>query len=407
MQYFSHVLPNGLTILTTHMPYVRSVAINLIVKAGSIFEDENELGIAHFLEHMAFKGTKTRSAKQIAIAFDDIGGHFNAYTSKECTVYQMKILHDNLETAFEILSDVIQNSIFSQEEIEKEKDVITQEIAATYDNPDDLVFEKFAEAAFGDSPLGRSILGSVNSITKFDREDFFRFVGKHYFGSNMFLSIAGNVQAEFVNALAAKYFSNIKSGTAIEQKESIYQSGEVKIEKDLEQTTLALGFRGPGYLGVNDYYAAHLISIILGGGISSRLFQEIRENKALAYSVGSFISAYHDIGLFTIYASTSPEKALYLKDSLIEEVKNICKFVSQEELDRAKAQIKASFLMSADSASYKSEEIGRNYSIFGRFVKSEEIIELIEKMQLKDLLRIANQIFESKMTFASIGKGAI
>jgi predicted Zn-dependent peptidase len=404
MQYFSHILPNGLTVLTTSMPHVKSVAINLIVRAGSILENENELGIAHFLEHMAFKGTKTRSAKQIAVAFDDIGGHFNAYTSKEHTVYQMKILQDSIETAFDILSDVIQNSVFNEEEIKKELDVITQEIAATHDNPDDLVFEKFSEAAFGNSPLGRSILGSVKSISKFSREDFISFVGKHYFGENMFLSIAGDVSADLVNSLAAKYFSVIRSGAAFGSEVSEYKGGEVRIKKDLEQTTIALGFKSPGYMGFEDYYGSHLISIILGGGISSRLFQEIRENKALAYSVGSFMSSYSDLGLFTIYASTSPEKVVFLKDSLLEEVRGICKFISSEELNRAKSQIRASFLMSADSASYKSEEIGRNYSIFGRFVKSEEIMELIEEMEIDSLLKLANRIFSSEMTFASIGR---
>ena len=403
MQYFSHILPNGLTVLTTNMPHVQSVSINLIIKAGSICEQDDEFGIAHFLEHMAFKGTKTRSAKQIAIAFDDIGGHFNAYTAKEYTVYQMKILKENLDTAFEILSDVIENSIFDPEEITKEKDVIAQEIASTHDNPDDLVFEKFAETAFGDAPLGKSILGSIDSIQKFTRKDFIRFVNNHYFAENMFLSVAGGVSAEKINDLSAEYFSAIKSGSHILPKASKYQGGSSNIIKDLEQTTMVLGFKNPGYNSFQDYYASHLISIILGGGISSRLFQEIRENKALAYSVGSFVSSYYDLGLFTIYGSTSPEKSTILKNALLEQVQEISQSISKDELIRAKAQIRSSFLMSADSASYKSEEIGRNYSIFGRFVKPEEVIDLINEIQIEDLLRIADDIFKSNMTFASIG----
>jgi predicted Zn-dependent peptidase len=405
MKYFSYILSNGLTVLTTNMPHLQSVSINLIIKAGSILEEEYEFGIAHFLEHMAFKGTKTRNAKQIAITFDDIGGHFNAYTSKEYTVYQMKILQENLETAFEILSDVIENSIFDPEEIQKEKDVIAQEIAAMHDNPDDLIFEKFSEVAFGDAPLGRSILGSVESIRKFTREDFFRFIGKYYFAENMFLSVAGALPAEKINALSEKYFSGIKSSSSsFEQKISNYKGGEIRIAKDLEQTSIVLGFQSPGYISFKDYYASHLISIILGGGISSRLFQEIRENKALAYSVGSFVSSYYDLGLFTIYGSTSPDKATFLKDSLVEQAKKISKTIDADELARAKAQIRASFLMSSDSVSYKSEEVGRNYSIFGRFITSEEIMDLIDKMQIDDLLSLANKIFNSQMTIASIGR---
>ena len=404
MQYNVNKLSNGFSVLTTKMPYLKSVGINLVVKVGSRNENGSEFGMSHFLEHMAFKGTKNRTAKQIALEFDDIGGHFNAYTSKEYTVYHAKVLSENIDTAFSILSDVIQNSLFAEEEIEKEKNVISQEIAATQDSPDDVIFDKFSETAFGEtSPLGKPILGTVESITKFQRDDFIKFTEKNHFAENMYLSIAGDIDIDMVQKLADKYFSEIKSGSKSEIIKSPYLGGIVKVDRDLEQSTLILGFASAPYMDFTNYYASHLISMILGGGISSRLFQEIREKRALAYSVGSFVSSYHDTGLFSIYASTAPDKIDELYLSLEGEIEKICESISEDEVRRVKSQIKSAFLMSVDSASYKSEEVGKNYALFEKIIKPEEVISLIENLQIDDILSLSEKIFSSKMTRASIG----
>jgi len=403
MTFSQSKLSHGLNILTYQMPNLNSVSINLIVKVGSRFEDSHEVGMSHFLEHMAFKGTKTMSSRQIAEEFDSIGGHFNAYTGREQTVYYAKVLRNNFERGLEILADIIQNSVFSMDDIEKEYKVILQEIAQVQDNPDDLVYEEFYNLAYKNQPLGRSILGNAETLIKFNRDSFNKYLSKYYNAENIYLSVAGNIDHDNVVSIASKLFASLRKEGNNSFNPAKYIGGYNIISKDLEQTTLVLGFEAIAYVNIKQFYHAQILSLILGGGISSRLFQHIREDLGLAYSVGSYNSSYYDSGLFSLFASTSHVNVNLLIDGLVSEIKKIIDYVSDSELNRAKAQIQSSIYMAEERSSYKSEVIGRNFSIFDRYIGTKEIIEYIMETTLSDISSISQKIFLSKPTLSVVG----
>jgi predicted Zn-dependent peptidase len=403
MAFLASKLQNGLTILTYRMPNVNSIAMNLIAKVGSRCEDSAEVGMSHFLEHMAFKGTKTRSARKIAEEFDSIGGQFNAYTGYEQTIYYAKVLNDNFEKGLEILADIIQNSVFSAVDIEKEYKVILQEIAQVQDNPDDLVYEEFTKLAYKDQPLGRSILGDQNTLSKFNSDSFAKYLNKYYNAENIYLSIAGNVDHDHVVATASNLFTSLQNKDNEIFVPAEYVGGYNFITKDLEQTTLALGFESIPYTKVEQFYHAQILSLIFGGGVSSRLFQHIREDLGLAYSVGSYNSAYYDSGLFSIHASTSHNNVDLLMKGLLNEIKKVTDHISDSELDRAKAQIKASIYMAEERSSYKSEIVGRNFTNFSKYISVEEVIEYIMNTNKSDILNVGHKIFSAKPTLSIVG----
>ncbi|WP_375332896.1 M16 family metallopeptidase [Candidatus Tisiphia endosymbiont of Psammoecus bipunctatus] len=402
MTFNSSKLKNGLTILTYNMSNVNSVAINVIVNVGSRYEQSSEIGISHFLEHMAFKGTTTRSAKQIAEEFDSIGGHFNAYTSHEQTVYYSKILNENCYKALEILADIIQNSVFSKEEIAKEYQVILQEIAHVQDNPDELIHEKFYSSAYENQALGRSILGTHDSLAKFDREHFSNYVDKHYNAENIYLSVAGNISHEQVVEFAKKLFCSLKNKQNSHFEKVRYTGGHSFITKDLEQTTLVLGFESVPYFNIQQLYHTQVLSLILGSGMSSRLFQQIREKLGLVYSIGSYNNSYYDSGIFGIYASTNHDKLPFLAEQLVNEIKKISTDIKDSEIDRAKVQLKTSIYIAQEESSYKSEEIGKNFAVFGKYIPTEQTIEYIMNITKQDIINIANKIFVTKPTLSII-----
>jgi predicted Zn-dependent peptidase len=403
MTFNSSKLKNGLTILTYNMSNVNSVAINVIVNVGSRYEQSSEIGISHFLEHMAFKGTTTRSAKQIAEEFDSIGGHFNAYTSHEQTVYYSKILNENCYKALEILADIIQNSVFSKEEIAKEYQVILQEIAHVQDNPDELIHEKFYSSAYENQALGRSILGTHDSLAKFDREHFSNYVDKHYNAENIYLSVAGNISHEQVVEFAKKLFCSLKNKQNSHFEKVRYTGGHSFITKDLEQTTLVLGFESVPYFNIQQLYHTQVLSLTLGSGMSSRLFQQIREKLGLAYSIGSYNNSYYDSGIFGIYASTNHDKLPFLAEQLVNEINKISTDIKDSEIDRAKVQLKTSIYIAQEESSYKSEEIGKNFAVFGKYIPTEQTIEYIMNITKQDIINIANKIFVTKPTLSIIG----
>lgn len=400
-------LKNSLTVLTYNMPYVNSVAINLITKVGARYENAEEEGISHFLEHMAFKGTKTRTAKQIAEEFDSIGGHFNAYTGHENTVYYARVLSENCDKALNILADIIQNSIFADEEIAKEYQVIMQEIAHHQDNPDDLVYEKFYNKVYKDKPLGKSILGTTKTLATFTKEHFSKFIDKHYNAGNLYLSVAGNVDHDKIVIIAERLFSSLKQGERSSFLPAKYIGGSGFINKELEQTSLILGFEGTPYVNLEKFYQTHILSIIFGGGMSSRLFQSIREKLGLAYSVGSYNSAYFDSGVFTIYASTAHDKLELLCREIKNEITKMTERVNTEEIIRAKTQLRSNLQMAQEKNTYKSEEIGKNYSVFGKYISPDEIMEIIINIQAEDIINTANKIFSGTTTLAAIGPNTI
>ena len=403
MSFLQSKTSNGINVVTYSMEHVNSVTINVIVKVGSRYESEQESGISHFLEHMAFKGTSNRTATEIAIEFDTIGGHFNAYTSRENTVYYTKVLSQHTKQAMTILADILQNSVFSSDEITKEFNVISQEIAEVKDNPDDLVYEKFYKLAYPNQPLGRSILGTVENIAKFDKPAFTSYMSKHYTANNIVISIAGKINHDDAVHLVEQLFSSFSESEKRSCMTAQYKGGIEIIEKDLEQTTIALGFEGVSYSNIETFYHAQILSIIFGGGLSSRLFQKIREELGLAYSIGSWLNSYSDSGIFSIHAATDHSNVESILNNINNEINKIRTNISEEELTRAKSQIESNIYMAEERPEYKSEEIGKNFSLFGKYFTVKEVMKIINSTQNNDLVKSAEKIFSSQPTLSIIG----
>ncbi len=404
-QHQKTILPNGLTILSLSKDDISSVAIEAWVKIGSRYESIALNGIAHFIEHLNFKGTTKRSAKQIAEEFDAIGGYLNAYTSKEHTVYSAKVLKEFLPLAVDMLSDIMFNSVYDRDEIEKEKNVVLQELAQTKDNPDDLVFEYFSENSFNNQAVGRSILGTQESILSFTREQVTDFVHSYYTAPQIIISAAGNLNHEELVKLIAEKFTPFSKKEEISFEKATYTGGHhFELNKELSQFHIIVGYEG---LAINseDYYKLEMLGNILGGSISSRLFQEIREKRGLVYSVGSFCQYYLDAGVFGVSASASADKILELLNVLSEEIKKITYDISQEEVDRCLAQVKASLFMSRETADNWVGILAGNYSYYGRYVSREEIWQSYSSITLDDLHLMAKKIFSKNkpITVTALG----
>ncbi len=404
MKHKITILPNKLRVAVDHMKDVETASVAVFVNTGSRNENETNNGISHFLEHMAFKGTKTRTAKEIAEQFDNIGGKINAYTSRERTVYYVKVLKQDLEFATEFLADILQNSTFDKKELEKERGVILQEIAMTNDTPDDIVFDYFQETAFPNQAIGRSILGPEDNVKKFGRKHFVDYISSQYNYANMAVVAAGNVDEKKFNSYVKKYFNNFGKNKLKEVDTGKYQGGDFRKEKDLEQTHILLGFEGVSYMD-QDYYKTQILSSILGGGMSSRLFQEVREKRGLAYSVYAFNYCNYDSGIFGIYAGTTKDKANKLIDVVSDELLKATDKITDIELKRAITQSKANLLMMLESTNSRSQKLGNDILCYGRIIDHSEIIEKISAITKKDLTNFAAKIISgSKPTFSAIGK---
>lgn len=397
-------LSNGLRVAADTMKDVETVSVGVFVNTGSRHESREINGISHFLEHMAFKGTKKRSARQIAEEFEGIGGHINAYTSKEKTVYYAKVLKQHAEFAVEFLSDILQNSTFDEVELEKERGVILQEIAMTNDTPDDIVFDYFQEAAYPKQALGRSILGPVANIKKFNRDHFSNYIGEQYNYHNMAVVAAGAIKQEDLVKWSKKYFNKLGDNKTKAVEAGKYVGGEFKKKKKLEQINLVMGYKALSYMDPK-YYTAQILAMILGGGMSSRLFQEVRENRGLAYSIYAFNYNHSDSGIFGIYAGTTPDKANELISATKTEIEKICEKISDKELQRVKTQFSASLLMAKESTSTRMQKLGSDILALGKIQTSDEIMKKISAVKKSDVTNLAEKIFtDSKPTFAAIGE---
>jgi predicted Zn-dependent peptidase len=397
-------LPNGLRVATDEMKDVETVSVGVFVNTGSRNESVEINGISHFLEHMAFKGTAKRSARQIAEEFEGIGGRINAYTSKEKTVYYAKVLKKHAEFAVEFLADILQNSTFDAVELEKERGVILQEIAMTNDTPDDIVFDYLQETAYPKQAIGRSILGPVKNIKKFGRGHFVDYIASQYNYKNIAVVAAGNIKEGDLVKWSKKYFNQLGTNKIKDVEPAKYIGGDFRKEKKLEQINLTLGFEGLSNLH-KDHYAAQILAMILGGGMSSRLFQEVRENRGLAYSIYAFNFANHDSGLFGIYAGTTPEKTNELILATCAEAKKICEKVTDKEIERVRTQFEAGLLMAKESTSTRMQRLGSDIFSYDRLMSDKEILKKVSAVKKSDITRVAKQIFSnSKPTFAAIGK---
>jgi predicted Zn-dependent peptidase len=380
-----HTLSNGFRIVTEQMPGLKSASIGIWVMAGGRHETLAQNGIAHFLEHMAFKGTQRRSALQIAEAIEDVGGYINAYTSREMTAYYARVLENDVPLALDVIADILLNPVFDPSEIEVERGVILQEIGQALDTPDDIIFDWLQEEAYPDQAIGRTILGLSERVSSFAESDLSNFISDRYGPDQMILSAAGAVNPDELLELAEKLFGHLPRRSVPSAAEvAAFVGGERRVKKSLEQAHFALAFEGPDYRDPS-IYAAQIHSIAMGGGMSSRLFQELRENRGLCYTIFAQAGAYEDTGMMTVYAGTSAEQLGELATLTIDELKRAADDMSAEEVARARAQMKAGMLMGLESPSNRAERLARMVAIWDTVPTIEDTIERIDSVTTGDV----------------------
>ena len=396
-------LDSGLRVATETMPGLQTASVGVWVDVGARYEAPDVNGVAHMLEHMAFKGTVRRNAKEIAEAIENVGGHLNAYTSREHTAYYARILADDLELAVDLLADILQHSTFDEEELARERGVVLQEIGQVQDTPDDLVFDLFQETAFPGQALGRSILGPAEIVSAMPRTSLLDYMAHNYGPRRMVLAAAGKVEHERLVELGQRLFHELPEPAEAQVDQAHYEGGEKRDVRDLEQAHVMLGLPAFSYLD-EDFYALQVLSTALGGGMSSRLFQEIREKRGLAYSVFSFASCYRDAGVLGIYAGTGEQETAELVPVVCEEFLKLIEAPGEEELARARTQLKASLLMALESCSAQSEELARQLLIFGRRIPPQEMIAKIDAVDEAALRRAGRRLLaDGCPTLTAIG----
>ncbi|WP_102959890.1 M16 family metallopeptidase [Mangrovicella endophytica] len=402
-------LPNGMTVATEQMPHLESAALGIWVKTGARDETQGEHGIAHLLEHMAFKGTSRRTARQIAEEIEDVGGELNAATSVESTAYYARVMQDDVPLALDILSDILTDSLFDEEELEREQHVILQEIGAAEDTPDDIVFDHFQAAAFRDQIIGRPILGTRQTVKSFSPEQLRSYLSRHYSPDKMIVSAAGAVSHEEIVRRVEEAFAgvstpkpNIPAVTPARAPAS-YTGGEFRQTRDLMDAQMVLGFEGRPYYA-RDFYASQVLSLILGGGMSSRLFQEVREKRGLCYAIYAFHWSYSDSGLFGVHAATGENELAELAPVIADELMKASEGITLEEVTRARAQMRASLLMSQESPASRAGQIARQLLFAGRIITNEELMDRLSAITPQRLAELAGATFAGKMpTLAAIG----
>lgn len=396
-------LDNGLLVATESMPHIESAAIGVWVGAGSRSERDGEHGISHLLEHMAFKGTKRRTARQIAEEIEAVGGELNAATSVENTYYYARVLGDDVALAADILGDILLESEFDPEELKREQHVIVQEIGAADDTPDDKVFDLFQGAAWPEQPIGKPILGTVETVRGFGAPALRAYLGTHYRAPQMVLSAAGALDHATVVALAEEKLAGLPTSGGPEDPPARYFGGEKREERDLQETQIVLGFEGRRY-GSDDYYAAQLLASVLGGGMSSRLFQEIRESRGLCYSIYAFHWGFTDTGLMGVHVATGEGDVPELVDVLTAELAKAAAAITDAEVDRSRAQMRAGLLMSRESAASRASQMARQILVYGRPLTMQEILSRIDAVAATDVRRVAEEIIRgTPPTLAAIG----
>ena len=396
-------LENGLRVATVALPHLETASVGMWVDVGARSETPATNGVSHMLEHMAFKGTTSRSARQIAEEIENVGGHLNAYTSREQTAYYARVLKDDVPLAVDILADILQNSTFAEHELERERQVIIQEIGEANDTPDDVVFDQLQAAAFPGQALGRSILGTVERVGAFSRDTLRGHMAEHYQAPRMVLSAAGNVDHQRLVELAAEKFDHLPANGGDGCEGARYSGGDGRQGRELEQVHLTLGFNGVAY-GDADFYALQVASTVLGGGMSSRLFQEVREGRGLAYSVYSFSASYIDGGLFGVYAGTGAEQIAELVPVISGIMRGVAEYAEAAEVARARAQLKAGLMMMLESSSARCEQVARQILIFGRAIPIPELIEKVDAVDIAAVRGVIGRVLNAgRPTVAALG----
>jgi predicted Zn-dependent peptidase len=391
------VLPNGLTVITEEMQHIRSVSIGIWMKTGSRDEDLPWNGISHFIEHMVFKGTQHRSAEEIARQVDSIGGNMDAFTAKECISFSIKVLNEHVPIALDVLSDLVLNPVFDAQDISRERGVILEEIKMDEDNPDYLVHEIFTQNFWKDHPLGRPILGTRDTVKRFDRAPVFDFYSQRFSPGNMIITAAGYLNHDRFVELVAKHFENMKpmSNGFHSSPPKIVPKIILRNKKSLEQVQICVGV--PSYPITHERrHSSYILNTLLGGGMSSRLFQNIRERQGLAYAIYSDLNPYRDTGCMSIYAGTSRESASKVVECIVSEFRKLkTEMVTEDELRRSKDQLKGSLMLSLESSNARMSNLARQEMYFDQFYGLDELIAKIEAVTAEELKELANQFFET------------
>ena len=396
-------LPSGLRIVTDAMPNLETASIGVWIGAGSRHGSADEHGLSHLLEHMAFKGTKRRSAKAIAEEIEAAGGDLNAATTSETTSYYARVLASDTGLALDIFGDILTQSVFDPQELEREKSVIISEIAAAEDTPDDLVFDLLTDAAYPDQPLGRTILGTPERVSSFDRSSIEAYLARHYAAPSTIIAAAGAVDHKAIVDEAQSRFGSLGATSAAKMAPAHYVGGTKMLKRKLEQTHLVVGFKGASFHD-DDEFALHVFCNAVGGGMSSRLFQRVREERGLAYSIYTFHWAYADTGLFGFYAATAHKDVAGLMPVALGCMREAADDLTEDEMQRAKAQMKVSWLAALESSAARAEQIARQHLFFDRVLPREEIIGRIDALTLADVRRAGACALLSSPTLAAIGE---
>ena len=395
-------LPSGLAVVTNATPHVKTAAVGVFVAAGSRHESVSEHGLSHLLEHMAFKGTRKRSARDIAEAIEDVGGDLNAETGVERTGYFARVMGADVGLALDVIGDILTDSQFHPDELEREKNVIVQEIGAVEDTPDDLVFDLLTAAAWPDQAIGRPILGTREGVGAFDRDAIDQYLRRHYRASAMAVAAAGAVEHDAVVSLADSRLQLLSRAPSAPQAPADYRGGETRLRKRLEQTHVVVGFGGRP-VAAPDHDAAHVFAAAAGGGMSSRLFQEVREKRGLAYSIYSFHWDYSDTGLFGFYAGSADRDAAEVVAASLDCLAGAAHELDEAEIRRAKAQIKVSLVAALELPGARAQQLARQMQVYGRPLPVEEMIARVEAISVDEVRKTGAAMLRSPPTIAAIG----
>ncbi len=403
MKYTKTILKNGLTIISSERSETQTISLGIWVNTGSAYEKLDENGISHFIEHMVFKGTEKRDALAISEDIENVGGQTNAYTSREFTAFYAKMLQSDAELAVDVIADFIKAPTFDAGEMVKEKEVVVQEIKQSIDTPDDAIFDYFQEKAFNGLPLGRTILGPAEKVRSFNAKKMRDYMATHYGVNNMVVVAVGNVKHDLFVKMIEDRLADYDKKASFEIEPQTYSGGFFAENRDIEQAHVLIGFKGIEYKNPM-YYPVSVFSTIFGGGMSSRLFQEIREKRGLVYTVYSFTNSHTGTGLFGIYAGTTADELNALLPVVSDEIKKVVSDkVTDKELERAKTQLKASMLMALESSSSTAEVMARQYLIHNRIISTDEVVERVESVSKDDIQKAAQMLFSSRPTYALLG----
>lgn len=405
--YKKHVLENGLTIIGEEIPYVKSISLGIWINAGSRIEDEEISGISHFIEHMLFKGTKNRTSKQIASEIDNLGGQINAFTSKECTCYYVKLLDSHIDIGIDILSDMILNSKFNEDDLDKERSVIIEELKMYEDSPEDLAYDLLTENIYKNDPLGMNIIGTEESLKKLNREKLLDYFNKYYVPNNSVIAISGNFNFnEIINKIEEKFKGWKKKSVNIDIKKAEFKSCFLTKNKDIEQVNLAMSLEAVPLENDEEVYALAVINTVFGGSISSRLFQKIREEKGLVYSIYSSQSLYRKCGELGIFASMSNEHLEEVYESIIEEIKIMKKdYLTEQEIKESKEQLKGSYILGLESTSSRMMSIGRSLLLNNKVESTDDILKSIDNVDRETVKKVIDKIFNlNKLVVCIVGR---